>query len=412
MAAQIHLRLLSLPDQDTLQACWIRIDDGHIVSDLKLGSLAHAAEDLLAGAVIVYVPGEDVLLTQVRLPDNRRKQLIKALPYVLEDDLIDDVDSLHCVLGSRIEPGLYNTAVVAHKKMRYWLDLLETAGIRVLRLLPDTLLLPFEKSSWTVFSEHNPDQVLVRTDQEQGFVCSRLNLITFIQKAAEQEDSAPAKIRLFHCESIDESALEVAVSGLSELEWIDEPQIEDALSLLSLKNETPDFNLLQSRYAPHSRIGQYLRPWYSSAALLGVLLVIGLATNIIQYYSLQTKNKALKRDIITTFQQAFPEIKRVVNPQAQMRHHLSRLRGSNKQGLSFAKMLSVIGPLAKSMKGLKIQSLHYQKGKMELLIELPDLQTLESFKQTLSTRTPWKVELKSANSSDNKVQGRMLIHEK
>ncbi len=412
MAAQLHLRLLSLPGQDTLQACWIHINDGRIVSDLKLGSLASAGEDLAAEAAVVYVPGEDVLLTQVHLPDNRRKQLLKALPYALEDDLIDDVDSLHCVLGSRVEPGLYNSAVVAHKKMRYWLESLENAGIRVLRLLPDSLLPPFEKGSWSVFSEHKLDQVLVRTDLEQGFVCSRENLITFIHTAAAQEDKAPAKIKLFHCDSIDESALEVAVSGLSELEWIDDPQIEDALSLLSQKSETSDFNLLQGRYAPRSRIGQYLRPWYSSAALLGLLLVIGLATNIIQYYSLQAKNKALKQEIISTFQQAFPEIKRVVNPQAQMRHHLSRLRGNSKQNISFAKMLAGIGPLAKNVKGLKIQNLHYQKGQMELLLELPDLQTLESFKQTLSSRTPWKVELKSANSTDNKVQGRMLIYEK
>ncbi|HEB55875.1 MAG TPA: type II secretion system protein GspL [Gammaproteobacteria bacterium] len=412
MAVQLHLRLLSLPGQDTLQACWIRINDGQIVSDLKLGSLADAAADLAAEAGIVYVPGTDVLLTQVRLPDNRRKQLLKALPYALEDELIDDVDSLHCALGSRVEPGLYNSAVVAHEKMRYWLDSLANAGIRVLQLLPDTLLPPFEKDSWSVFSEHNPDQALVRTDREQGFVCSRENLITFIQTAVAQEDKAPAKIRLFHCDSIDESALEVAVSGLSELEWIDDPQIEDALSLLSLKSEATDFNLLQGQYAPRSRIRQHLRPWYSSVALLGLLLVIGLVTNIIQYYSLQARNQKLKQEIIATFQQAFPEIKRVVNPQAQMRHHLSRLRGSNKRSISFDKMLASIGPLAKNVKGLKIQNLHYKKGQLELLLELPDLQTLENFKQTLSSRTPWNVELKSASSTDNKVQGRMLIYEK
>ncbi len=412
MAAQVHLRLLSLPGQDNLQACWLRINDGRIVSDLKLGSLANAAEDLEANTAIIYVPGQDVLLTQIKLPDNRRKQLINALPYAMEDELIDDVDSLHCVLGSRVEPGLYNVAVIAHEKMRFWLGSLESAGIRALRLLPDTLLPPFEKDSWSVFSEHNLDQVLVRTDLEQGFVCSRENLITFIQKAAAQENSTPAKIKLFHCESIDESALEVAVSGLSELEWFDEPQIEDALSLLTLKSETTDLNLLQGRYAPRSRVGQHLRPWYSSAALLVLLLLTGLAANIIQYYSLQAKNRQLEQEIITTFRQAFPEIKRVVNPQAQMRHHLSRLRGSNKQGPSFAKMLATIAPLAKGVKGLKIQNLRYQKGQMELLIELPDLQTLERFKQTLSSRSPWNVELKSANSTENKVQGRMLIYEK
>jgi len=95
-----------------------------------------------------------------------------------------------------------------------------------------------------------------------------------------------------------------------------------------------------------------------------------------------------------------------------MRHHLSRLRGNSKKGPSFAKMLSTIAPLAKNVKGLTVQHLRYQKGQMELLIDLPDLETLERFKQTLSSRTPWNVELKSANSAENKVEGRMLIYEK
>ncbi len=412
MAAQVHLRLLNLPGQENLQACWIRINDGRIVSDLKLGSLNNAAEDLAGDAAIIYVPGQDVLLSQVNLPDNRRKQLINALPYALEDELIDDVENLHCVLATKVQPGLYNTAVVTHEKMQLWTDSLENAGIRVLRLLPDTLLPPFEENSWSIFSEDNTDQVLVRTDQEQGFICSRENLITFIQKAAAQEGNAPEIIKLFHSESVDESALEVAVSGHSKLQWMDTPQLEDALSLLTLQTESTDFNLLQSRYAPRSRIKQHLRPWYASAALLGLLLLTGLATNIIQNASLQTKNTQLEQEIITTFRQAFPEIKRIVNPQAQMRHHLSRLRGSSKTGPSFAKMLSTIGPLAKREKNLLVQHLRYQKGQMELLIDLPDLQTLERFKQTLSSRTPWNVELKSANSSDNKVQGRILIYEK
>jgi len=412
MSAQVHLRLLALPDQDTLQACWIRINNGRIVSDLKLGSLSNAAEDLAGDPAIVYVPGQDVLLTQVNLPDNRRKQLINALPYALEDALIDDVENLHCVLGSRIRPGLYNAAIISHEKMRLWLDSLEEAGIRALRLLPDTLLPPFHNDSWSIFSEQHQDQILVRTDREQGFVCSQQNLMTFIQKATAQENSAPAKIHLFHCESIDESALEVAVSGLSELEWMDTPQIDDALSLLSLESEAVDVNFLQGQYAPRSQLKQHLRPWYSSAALLGLWLLLGVVTNVNYYYSLQAKNKQLEQDIITSFRKAFPEIKRVVNPQAQMRHHLSRLRGSGKQGPSFAEMLSTIGPLAKKVKGLKVQNLRYQKGQIELLMDFPDLQTLERFKQTLAEQTPWSVELKSANSTDNKVQGRMLIYEK
>ncbi len=409
MAARVHLRLLTLPGGEELRACWIRVDNGRILTDLRLGSLRQAAEDLAGEAAIVYVPGQDVLLTEVSLPGSRRKQLLNALPYALEDELIDDVENLHCVLGSRLDEGRYAAAVVANQRMQRWLAALEEAGIRPLRLLPDILLLPVEEDTWSVFCETNPEQALVRTGPEQGFVCQRENLIVLIQKAVESDDRAPAKIRLYGCENLDESALEVAVSGLSELEWGEAP-FEDALSLVSLQSETGDFNLLQGRYAPRSRIGQHLRPWYASAALLGLLLLIGLFTNVVRYASLQAQNRELETQIVQTFRQAFPEIKRVVNPQAQMRHHLARLRGNREQGPSFAAMLSAIAPLAKQQKGLVVRHLRYQKGRMELLMELPDLQSLEAFKQTLSRRTPWKVELKSANASEGKVQGRMLIY--
>ena len=51
-------------------------------------------------------------------------------------------------------------------------------------------------------------------------------------------------------------------------------------------------------------------------------------------------------------------------------------------------------------------------GQMEILLETPDLQSLENLKNRLSDAVPWNVELKSANSSENKVQGRILISEK
>jgi hypothetical protein len=46
---------------------------------------------------------------------------------------------------------------------------------------------------------------------------------------------------------------------------------------------------------------------------------------------------------------------------------------------------------------------------MEILLETPDLQSLEDLKNRISTAVPWEVELKSAQSTENKVQGRILI---
>ena len=75
-------------------------------------------------------------------------------------------------------------------------------------------------------------------------------------------------------------------------------------------------------------------------------------------------------------------------------------------------MLAKVAPVFANSKGVTAQHLRFQTGQMEILLETPDLQSLEALKNRLSDAVPWEVELKSANSTENKVQGRILISEK
>src|SRR6185503_9987760 len=52
--------------------------------------------------IIVLVPGEHVLLTQVTMPHMSSGRLVKALQFALEDQLTEPPSELHFALGSRL----------------------------------------------------------------------------------------------------------------------------------------------------------------------------------------------------------------------------------------------------------------------------------------------------------------------
>jgi general secretion pathway protein L len=414
MVKQIHLRLLPNPaDSTTPLAYWVTMQDGQVASEIKQGDLATAAADIGADNVIAYIPGIDILLTRVNLPAGRKSQLRNALPFALEENLIDDVENLHCALGPQLKDGKYIAAVSRQDNISYWHQCLLSSGLHIQGLLPDIMLLPLKVHSWTVACEGNTAHV--RTTKAEGFVCQINVLPLLLQKELEAEKGeVPECIEFYGCLPFDETIMGETITSKCQL--VQHPAIGSGNLIEVLANNpltTTSLNLLQGDYAPSSRILQRLRPWYTSAALAGVLILVGFVGSVIEYVSLKQQNAELDQQIAQVFKQTVPDVKRIVNPASQMRSRVNELRGKGRDsGPDFSQMLAKIAPVVSSTKGVNAQHLRYQSGQMEILLETPDLQTLENLKNNISAAVPWQVELKSAQSTENKVQGRILIFRK
>ena len=414
MLKQIHLRLLPNPADDAAPlAYWLTMQDGRIASEIKQGDLAAAAADIGADNVIAYIPGIDILLTRVKLPGGRKSQLRNALPYALEENLIDDVDDLHCALGPQLENGQYIAAVARDDKISYWHQLLLSTGLHIQALLPDFLLLPLAPHKWSVACEGNT--AYVRTSETEGFVCQINVLPLLLQKElSTSKEQAPEAIIFYGCLPFEDQLMGEVIT--SQCELIQHPPLGSGSLIELLANNpltTTSLNLLQGEYAPSSRLLQRLRPWYASAVLAGILILLGFVGSLIEYVSLKQQNAALDQQITQVFRQTFPDVTRIVNPASQMRSRVAELRGKGRgTGPEFSQMLARVAPVVANSKGVTAQHLRYQMGQMEILLETPDLQSLENLKNRLSEAVPWEVELKSANSTENKVQGRILIFEK
>ena len=148
MSEQLIIRLGSMPQQPVWWLIWSAANAEVIAS----GQLADATE--LSGLaarigvnrpVTVLLSACDVVLKEVPLPGKPTRQILQALPYMLEEEQAEDIEQLLVLSGQTIQRDnqyLQQVAVLRRSVMEQWLDLLQQAGFPPRRLIPDALLLP------------------------------------------------------------------------------------------------------------------------------------------------------------------------------------------------------------------------------------------------------------------------------
>lgn len=120
------------------------------------------------GPATVLVPSEQVRVIAVDLPLRSRARRLEALPFAVEDQIADPVDSVHLALGASIGDQRYLVGVVRHAVMAAWIADLEAAGLDHAALVPDALALPqAADGGWTVALADG--RARVRTGDGAGF---------------------------------------------------------------------------------------------------------------------------------------------------------------------------------------------------------------------------------------------------
>ncbi len=99
-------------DEDTTVR-WVLETEESEANDCGTVKLANAAELIQDRRVVILLPVEQLYLGLVAVQTKNRKQLEKAIPYALEDDLTQDIEDLHFALGKRTENREIPVAVIS-----------------------------------------------------------------------------------------------------------------------------------------------------------------------------------------------------------------------------------------------------------------------------------------------------------
>jgi general secretion pathway protein L len=123
------------------------------------------------GPATILVPTERVRLLAVDLPLPNRARRLAALPFAIEDQVAEPIESLHLALGARTAPAeapsRFLVGVVRAETMAEWVALAEAEGLGGAPMVPDVLLLPRPVEGWAV--EVRDGRALVLAADGTGF---------------------------------------------------------------------------------------------------------------------------------------------------------------------------------------------------------------------------------------------------
>ncbi len=362
------------------EAEWLRPD-----GEVQRGPLADLSSQSDGARQILVAPSEAVTLHRLVLPSRKRSTWARAVPFALEDYLVEDIETLHFALGGAVDNGYLPVAVVDRTLLSAWLATCDQAGLTPAVVVPDPLLLPWQNDEWSVLLEAR--RTLVRTGRWEGFATERDNLALLLAQAlAEAGETKPRRLRVWGVPST-----ELAETGI-ELSPEDTP-IEPLALFASGYQPATVLNLLQGGYSRQAHWGRWLRPWQAAAVLAGMTLLAQIAGQAYDHWRLQREFTALRTEIERTFKDALPEATRIVNPKVQMETRLRELAPSG--GSGFLELLyQGAQPLA-HFPNVTLRGLGYRDGQLDLALEGGDPAVLDRLRQQFDRQPGLRMDMRT-----------------
>lgn len=395
--------LIRFAEQPADGVDWVRLGEtGRPLGAARRGELTDAAAEAAGRRVVVLVPAADVLLAQAAVPTANRQRARKAVPFALEEQLAEDVDTQHFALGSRSADGQWPVAVVARARMDDWLTRLHGVGILPDRIYPEALAVPLLPGTGSLLLE--ADRILLR-DAPCSAQSVTAQILPALLELLTARDTGGIELNVWHCGG----ELPVWMEPVSAKV---EPCAEGALAVLarSLAQTDALIDLLQGAYSRKEQYGKLWRPWRAAAALLLLGVIVAGIQHALDLRSLKAESAALAQQIEQVYKQAFPG-GRVVNPRVQMEQQLKLLRAQQGGGDGdFLGLLAKLGGAFSATPGIELTGASYREGRLDLELTASDIQTLEKLKQQLGGQGGLDVEIQSATTgADQRVQGRLRV---
>ena len=368
------------PDAPVREACrWVLRDPAGSVLRRGEGPLAAMPR---ADSVQAVVPASMVLLAQVKVPSRNRRKMFQLLPYIVEEKLMYDPDSIHVAAGPQLPGGETVVAVIDKAWMKRVIGALQSAGLPPWKMWPETLMPAVPLGTWTVV--WNGREGFVRTGMASGQSVDGGNAevpplgLLLAAKEAAEKGSAPRKINLQPAEGSDQPDLESWASQLGIKVEVSGAWDWSAAAYGMEKG----VNLLQGEFAP-ARFEPDLRQRLRVPLILaGIIVALQLGGGLADWLMLNYEKRQLDADMQKTFRQAFPEAKVVVDAPLQMQRNLTELRHA--RGLSdpadFLPVLAKAAPVLSQPDTVTIQSMQYENGILRIDVQLRGSQTPEQMR--------------------------------
>jgi general secretion pathway protein L len=409
MTEWLLVRLANRPD--SRDASWMSVDAaGHLVVPPQTGPLAEAAPLASSRRIALIVPGSEVVSLDAELPARAGARLLQAVPFALEEQLAEDVETLHFALGVRGDNGRTGVNVVSKSLLDAWLAELAAAGLTAAAVFADTALLPDNPGQIVAWLEGEelhirvPGQIAVSVPSAplagsielavpQATELSTLGLLLF---ATPQE---------WHARSSEFEALRDRFAGF-KVQLLPHGPLP---LLASGADAGAPINLLQGELAPRNASSGSLRPWRLAAGLAAAAVLLHASAQIWELRSAAAAETALDASISSVVNATFPgETIAADGARSRMEQQLLALRSGGASGGDLLPALAALAQARGAAPDAELESLGFDSGTVDVRIKAKSAESLERINASLRNGG-WQAELQGGTASAEAYEGRIRI---
>lgn len=358
---------------------WMLLDaEGNVEEAPQNGPLEEIKNVNQPCDVIFIVTGIDVLLTELTLPKMSASRLVKAVPFALEGQLLQDISKTHFAISSGQNDPVISVAVVGRKKMQEWLKKLEPLNkkMKLVAFVPETIALPYDENTWSIYQDG--ELVYLRFSEKNAAIVDIQNFKK-LYGVYLNEKTQPHSINVYVNDNEIISAVKQLTDNSTSVDT--HPANND---LFALMKNVP-INLLQGEFQVAKEIADTKRLLQLAAVMFFAWLLLINVFDIGKHMYLSSKQKKLKQAVGAVYKNIFPKASTVVNPKQRVQRKLNTLRSSKLQG-GFMKVVREVSPVLRAVPGVTVYEANYANNKLIVELEVANFSILDKVVKDLQKR--------------------------
>jgi len=379
--------------------------------------------------IVGLLPSDSVLCAQVSVPGNQSRYIQQALPFAVEDQIAQDIDEVHLVLGEKTKTGEYNVACVSHRIFSEFFDALnDNELVGVLKAIHlDSQIIPIEQQSLKIIL--SATQALILQSTGQAISVQFKNVIPYLDSlflsSGANDSDAPVHAEAFEIEIvIDKTAHEASQMLVAEIQQY--PHVSVTVNSVAqsafeyvcteyFKLKKAPVNLCQGPYQLSSRSKGVWYRWRAVAVIagLGFFLQLGVFTGQGMY--LEKQAQIVSNEAMNQYRSAVPGVSNISVDKLPriIKGQLNQMRAQGTTQLGFLDLLGEAGyqyNVSPNKSSLVFSSINYSKQRGELLLEMhaKSFEQLELLKKAI-VDAGLNAKISSAVQENNYFKGRISV---
>ena len=331
--------------------------------------------------LIGLIPADETIFCIADIPARQSHLVAQALPYAIEEQVAQNIDTLHLALGRHTEDG-YQVAAIDTGQMAYWWHLLGGwRNTQMTAVYPDAALLPMTENGWTLCLAEQ--SVLMRSDRGEWLSIQADNLPVAARiMATPSTDSVMAEIPVrLYSSGTDREKQESIIREFSEaserlrvtMETLD-MSVTELLAWSHYQQLCQPINLCQAQFSMKPGNSSSFSPWKPLIAVAAIWFVIQVTLEIGMGIYHHNQAEQLQNRAMAIYREVFPEdanthagnVQRVIQGQL-------RVAESGTSQADFMTLLRFTGDQYSQLPdpdSVAFNSINYSRSRGELVVDI------------------------------------------